>query len=103
MTYDQYWYGDVHMVRAFYEAHKLRQQDIDSVAWLHGMYVYKALAATVGNIGNKGPKIEYPTEPMYKPEPTNKLDKQMQEEKDAVFAAEWMEKLVQKGKNWGKK
>ena len=103
MTYDQYWYGDVCMVRAFYQAEKIRRQNADEMAWLHGLYVYQALTATVGNIGNKGKKIEYPQEPLYKPEPITKIDKKKQEEQDAIFAKAWMSQLVEVGKNWGKK
>ena len=103
MTYEQYWYGDVWMVRAFYEADKIRKQEMDAQAWLHGLYVYKAISATVGNIGNKGQKIEYPKEPLYKPEPMDRIEKEQQEEQDAIAAQAWMERLVQTGKNWGKK
>ena len=66
MTYEQYWYGDVWMVRAFRKAHELRQEQTDADAWLHGLYVQQAIAATVGNaFQKKGSKaIEYPNEPI---------------------------------------
>lgn len=43
MTWEQYWYGDVWMVRAFREAEKLRQQRANTAAWLQGAYVYDAI------------------------------------------------------------
>jgi hypothetical protein len=103
MTYEQYWYGDVHMVRAFYEAEKLRRQTMDEMAWLHGLYTYKALAATVGNIGNKGKSIEYPREPIYKPELSDRLSKEKREQEEVDAAKAWMSQLVSVGKNWGNK
>ena len=102
MTYDQYWYGDPHMVRAFFEAEKIRQQRVDAEAWLFGIYTYKALAATVGNIGNKGAKIEYPAEPLYKPEQEETAPTEAEEDKEIALAKAWMEQLVEVGKNWGK-
>ena len=99
MTYDQYWYGDPLMVRAFFKADKLRQKRVNEEAWLYGAYVYHALAATVGNMGNKKGEtpIKYPTEPMEIDRP-----KEKQEENDALFAEAWMTQFVEVGKNWGK-
>lgn len=43
MTYDQYWYGDTSMVKAYREADKLRQERMNTEAWLQGMYIYDLL------------------------------------------------------------
>ena len=43
MTYEQYWFGDVSAHRAYREAEKLRQKEINQTAWLQGMYFYEAL------------------------------------------------------------
>lgn len=43
MTYDQYWYGDTSAHKAYLKAEKLRQKEMNQVAWLHGMYFYEAL------------------------------------------------------------
>ena len=48
MTYEQYWYGDPLMVRVFWKANKLRQKREDEMAWLHGLYMQRALLSTVG-------------------------------------------------------
>ena len=50
MTYEQYWYGDPLMVRVFWKANKLRQKREDEMAWLHGLYMQRALLSTVGNM-----------------------------------------------------
>ena len=43
MTYDQYWNGDVSAHRAYRKAEKLKQKDLNQVAWLQVMYFYEAL------------------------------------------------------------
>lgn len=66
MTYEQYWYGDPLMARAFYEAYQIKKDLVNDTAWLNGLYTFRALSATVGNLGKKrGSKpIEYPGEPI---------------------------------------
>lgn len=73
MTYEQYWYGDPLMVRAYYQADKIRQQRMNDEAWMHGAYVYRALLASIGNIvRKKGTQpYEYPQEPI---QPEKKAD-----------------------------
>ena len=45
MTYDQFWHDDVEIVKYYREAHKLRQQHENSMAWWQGRYVYDAICA----------------------------------------------------------
>ena len=98
MTYEQYWYGDPLMVRAFYEAEKLRQKRVNEEAWLYGSYVLRALDATVMNILRKGQAHEYPLEPI-----GTEKKRERNDEQDAVFARAYMMQMMQAGKNWGKR
>ena len=101
MTYDEYWNGDPLMVRAFYKAHKLKQEMLDAEAWLHGMYVLRALDASVGNMFRKSgtQPSEYPKQPSG----TQEAEKaQMDEEDELNFARAYMENMVLAGKNWHK-
>lgn len=43
MTYDEFWYGDVSMVRAYRKADELRRRRQNEMSWLQGMYIYEAL------------------------------------------------------------
>lgn len=43
MTATEYWDGDCTLVRAYREAQKLRDEREDTIAWLHGRYIYDAL------------------------------------------------------------
>ena len=111
MTYDQYWYGDVHMVRAFYKADRLRQKRMNEEAWLFGAYVYKALDASICNaFREKGTPVKYPEAPVWKDEWLGEeerkesfAEREEREEKEAVFAQAWMQSMVTAGATWGKK
>lgn len=43
MTYDEFWNGDVSMVKAYRKANELRDKRRNQELWLQGMYVYEAL------------------------------------------------------------
>ncbi len=43
MTYDEFWHGDVCMVRAYRKAQELRDRRRNQELWLQGMYIYEAL------------------------------------------------------------
>lgn len=103
MTYEQYWYGDPLMARAFYKADKIRQQRMNDEAWLYGAYTLRALQATVGNIFlKKGAKpVEYPRKPIDISEETEE-EKEAREEQEAVYAEAYMMNMVLAGKSWGK-
>ena len=106
MSYEDYWYGDPLMVRAYYKADKLRQQRMNEEAGLNGAYVYKALDASVGNaFRKKGTKMEeYPDKPVGLVSQAGETrTKQEREEAEALFAQAYMMQMVTAGKNWGSK
>lgn len=106
MTYEQYWYGDPLMVRAFYKADRLRRERMDEEAWIHGLYVMNAISATVGNaFKKKGEQPdEYPKEPVTvtKRREEEQARKKRASEQEAAWALAWMTSFVRAGKNWGK-
>ena len=106
MTYEQYWYDDPLMVRAFYKADQLRRERMDEEAWLNGVYVLNALDATVGNMFRKQGQTpsEYPKEPytISKRKADEKEKTEREKEQEATWALAWMSSFVQAGKNWGK-
>lgn len=101
MTYDEYWNGDPLAVRSYYEAHKLKLEMQDAQAWLNGMYVLRALDASVGNMFRKqGTRpAEYPKQPLGTWE-ANKT--QQTEDDEATYAKAYMANMVMAGKNWHK-
>lgn len=104
MTYEQYWYGDPLMVRAFYKADKLKQERSNTEMWLAGVYVKKALESTVGNAFlKKGEQpIEYPPRPIGlgdgKDNDEMSAEKEKQEEAQAKL---YMYNMIRAGKEWG--
>ena len=106
MTYDQYWFGDPLMVRAFYKADQIRRERMDEEAWLFGAYTLSALNAVVGNALRKGgqPPVEYPKEPYMLTQKKEKEKERSEKEKEQekLWALAWMSSFVQAGKNFGK-
>ena len=105
MTYEQYWFGDPLMVRAFYKAEKLRQKRVDEEAWLYGAYVLRALDAIVGNAFRKSGSqpSEYPKEPLHVINDREAaLSAKQREEEEKTYALAYMTNMVAFGKGWGK-
>lgn len=103
MTYDQYWYGDACMVRAFYKAEKLRKQERDYQAWVSGLYIKEAIESTVGNMFKKQgtPPIEYPEKPYYMQAEEQTEAAREKEKQEQAFAKLYMYNMMRAGKEWG--
>ena len=65
MTYDEFWNGNVSMVKAYRKAYDLRRRQENEMLWMQGFYVRDALISTVGNMfAKKGSATQkYPEEP----------------------------------------
>lgn len=63
MTYEQFWYGDPCIAKAYREADKIQRRRMNEELWLGGIYMAEAIASTVGNMFTKGEKHRYPIEP----------------------------------------
>lgn len=67
MSYDEFWNGDVTMVRAYRKAQELRDRRRNQELWLQGMYVYEAIcnvSPILHAFAKKGTKpVPYPAEP----------------------------------------
>ena len=100
MTYEQYWYDDPLMVRAFREADKIRQERANENAWLNGGYVALAISSTIGNAfrENSSQRIDYPERPI----DIRKESEEEDEELEILRARVYMNNMVWAGRNWGK-
>lgn len=59
MSYEQYWYGEPQMAKAYREANDIRERKENQLAWLNGLYTYHALNTVIGNaLKKKGEKAE---------------------------------------------
>ena len=63
MTYDQFWYGDPCMVRAFRRADKMRWENLNAQAWLQGKYNFAAVSLAMSNAFSKGNRKDYLSKP----------------------------------------
>lgn len=88
MTYDEFWHGDVNMVRAYRKAQELRDKRRNQEFWLQGMYVYEAIcdvAPVLHAFAKKGTKPEpYVKEPY----PITEADIREREEREARIRQE---------------
>ena len=66
MTYEQYWVESPYLVIAFRKAYRLRREVENENAWLHGLYVYNAVAVCLSNALSKrgSKKQEYIDRPI---------------------------------------
>lgn len=68
MSYDEYWHGDPELVRYYKEAHDIKVEEQNLLAYLQGVYVKSAIADFIEffGMGAKHPKVgkNYPKEPI---------------------------------------
>lgn len=68
MTYDQFWKEDCSLVIPYREAYRIQQEEMNRMAWLQGLYMYRALQSTpiiVHGFARRDTKIEpYPAKPL---------------------------------------
>lgn len=103
MTYNDFWHGDVDMVRAYRKADEMRRRKENEALWVQGLYVRDALISTVGNMfsGKSSQKHEYPKEPYAiteqdiheREEREAKLKEERIKANFAAFAAQMMKKM----------
>lgn len=63
MTYELFWHGESHLVKAYREADAIRKRRRNEELWWEGLYTTEALKATVCNMFAKGQPFQYPEEP----------------------------------------
>ena len=63
MSPEEYWKGDVWLVKDYREAYRIRNDENNALAWLNGLYVYEAFAVVMQNAFGKGKMETYPNEP----------------------------------------
>lgn len=105
MSYQEYWHGDVWMVKSFREADKLRQERENAGYWMQGMYIYEAFAAVLKNAFSKkgSTPAKYPEKPYdIFPEEKTEDQKLQEEEQERIKAKLYMQNMVRAGRSWGK-
>ena len=62
MPSQEYWDGEPWLVKAYREAYKIKQDEDNAMAWLHGLYNYIGVATALNN-GFSNKKERYPDKP----------------------------------------
>ena len=91
MTYEQFWFGDPWMAKAYKEANDLKRKQKNEEMWVNGMYQLSALNVALHNAFDKN-KIEYLKEP-FDIFPKSEAEKEEEAEKER-------QKIVEKLKLW---
>ena len=100
MTYDEYWYGDPWMTKAFRKAYELKQKNRNYGYWLQGLYIYQSLLSVspVYHDFAKNPKpLPYPSEPYplskEEMESRNKREAENLDKKNQATIRAWAERV----------
>lgn len=96
MTYEQYWYEDVLMVRAFREADKLRQRRMNEEAWWLGGYFARAIESTIGNafLPKGASPSQYPERPIPLTEEEKKRNDELEAERERQRLINYLNRMV---------
>ena len=63
MTYEQFWFGDPWMVRAYAQSYLLKRKIENENAWIQGAYIANAVTVSIANTFGKK-KVDYIKQPM---------------------------------------
>ena len=63
MTYDEFWFGDPWMARAYAQYYLLKRRQMNEELWLEGIYVANAFQTVLGNAFGKQ-KLKYLEKPL---------------------------------------
>ena len=93
MSSEEYWEGNPSLPQYFLKAYKMRQEQLNHEAWLHGLYVYDAMISAMTHLSDKKSEHkDYATKP-YSFEKSN--EEELQEKELAEAQAEvWMKSWV---------
>ena len=92
MTYEQFWFGDPWMAKAYKEKHLLERRQKNEEMWVNGAYQLSALSVALNNAFNKH-KINYIKEP-FNLFPKTEAEKEIEKREERQKLIEWLNKLT---------
>ena len=97
MTYEQFWFGDPWMAKAYKEKHLLERKQKNEEMWVNGAYQLSALSVALNNAFNKK-KIEYIKEPFnIFPKTETEIEAEKREERQKLI--DWLSRMTIKKKD----
>ena len=100
MSYAEYWEGDSTLARYYRKAYQIKQDEINYIAWLQGLYAYDAASTALHNAlrgfgKNNSPMQHYTKQPYeFKNKVKTETEKAKEIEIEQEKAAAWMENFV---------
>ena len=101
MTYEQYWYGDPWMTRAYAQAYLSRRKVENEQAWIQGAYIANAVTVAIANAFGKR-KVDYLKQPLdLFPKTEAETQEEIRKEREKLIA--WLNRMksANKKKNTG--
>ena len=99
MSYEQFWFGDPWMARAYAQYHLLKRRQRNEELWLNGIYVANAFQTVLGNAFGKK-KLKYLEKPLDIYEKTD-AEKAQEIRNERQKLINWISKLKATGKKQG--
>ena len=92
MTYEQFWFGDPWMARAYKELHLLQRKQRNEEMWVNGAYQLTALTVALNNAFDKH-KIKYVEKP-FDIFPKTEAEKEMEKRQERQKLINWLNQLT---------
>lgn len=97
MSYEQYWYGEPNLVKAYRQAEIYRRENENYNAWLQGLYIHRAVTASISQtFGDKKSNmvkyLEYPI-------PMTEREKEAEKERKRQQTIRWFMSEGRDGNN----
>lgn len=97
MSSAEYWDGDPDLVKGFREAYRMRQENLNHEAWLHGLYVYDAVMSALSHLNTKKSSHKDYAEQPYSFKKKSKEEEKVEAEAQAeVWMRNWVTAAQQK-------
>ena len=100
-SYDDFWYKDTEIAKAYLKAHEIRQKQENERLWLQGYYFYVALcdvAPVLNAFAKKGTKVQpYPTEPFAVTKQDIEIKQNRERQNRLIMLREKLNKSVKNG------
>ena len=103
MTYEEYWFGDPWMVRAFAQSYLLKRKIENENMWILGAYIANAFSTVIGNAFSKNKKYTYLEKPLeiFPKTDAEKQNEIREEKRKLITMLNGMRKVFNKKKNTG--
>lgn len=87
MSYEQYWFGEPWLVKAYREAEIYRREQTNYDAWLQGLYIHRAVTASLSQAfsDKKSKMVTYLDYPI----PMSKREKEAEAERNRQRTIRW--------------